>query len=193
MLETKEMFKESEGWELVPDEDDFWCPSNEGDWVAGIYVKKEDDVGINHATVYTLNNTEGENKIFGTFGLNKKMAGIPIGYEVGIIYKGEKPSKPPKKPFKLFEVHKRKIDNHDEAIPPASSDIKNTLGDVDDPESRQAIIDYTDIYKSENHGKEPKPQDIINLAETDPEMSDMQVLGIKTQLAKDHKNKKAKT
>ena len=31
------------------------------------------------------------------------MADVPIGYEVGIIYEGEKPSTPPKKTIQTFQ------------------------------------------------------------------------------------------
>ena len=123
MVETKERFREEDGWEKIPDEDDFWCPCDEGDWIAGIYKLKEEDVGRNHANVYTLANTEGEFRIFGTVGLNKKMDSIPIGYEVGIIYKGEKPSQPPKKPFKLFEVSKREVEHSEDTEVPKENPL----------------------------------------------------------------------
>ncbi len=118
MSETKELFKEAEGWEKIPDLDSFWCPTGKGDMVQGIYIKKEENVGRNHAEVYTLKEGEVENKIFGTVGLIKKMEEVPIGYEVGIIYQGEKPSTPPKKPFKIFDVFKRKIDTEEEEQSP---------------------------------------------------------------------------
>jgi len=115
-MEAIERFREKDGWIKVPDLDDLWCPTNVGDSVEGVYIKKEENVGRNHATMYTLKDIDGmENKIFGTVGLNKKMADIPIGYEVGIIYKGEKPSAPPKKAFKIFDVFYREIGNTDTA------------------------------------------------------------------------------
>ena len=190
---VEERFRVEEGWEEIPDEDDFWCPCDKGDWIAGIYTKKEEDVGRNHANVYTLSNTEGEHRIFGTVGLNKKMDGIPIGeYEVGIIYQGEKPSQPPKKPFKLFQVHKRKLDATDGATPPApSGELKSPgkaeLADADDSDAQNTIENYEDIYKSNNFGEKPTAQDIINLAETDPDLDQVDLSRVKAQLARNIK------
>jgi hypothetical protein len=110
----EDIFKPEEGWLKVPDLDDMWCPTQIGDYVAGVYINKEENVGRNHATMYTLKDSKGiENKIFGTVGLNKKMLDIPIGSEVGIMYNGEKPSTPPKKPYKLFDVVHREIGSTD--------------------------------------------------------------------------------
>ena len=50
---------------------------------------------------------KGEVDVFGSTVLDNKFKDIPLGYEVKIVYQGEKPSTPPKKPFKLFQVFKR--------------------------------------------------------------------------------------
>ena len=106
-MSKKIEFKEEDGWEEIEDMDEFFTFEKVGDSVHGIYIAKEANVGRNKADVYVLKSGPVEHKIFGTVGLKKKMADVPIGYEVGIIYEGEKPSTPPKKPYKLFRVFKR--------------------------------------------------------------------------------------
>ena len=105
---SKVEFKAEDGWEEMPDfENDTWCPKKKGDHLRGIYTNKRMNVGVNRANLYTIKNAEGEWVVFGTEALNNKLKNVPIGYEVGIIYMGEKPSKPPKKPFKMFRVFRR--------------------------------------------------------------------------------------
>jgi hypothetical protein len=64
---------------------------------------------------------------------------------------------------------------------------KSELADADDREAQNTIENYEDIYKSNNPGKEPKPQDIINMAETDLDLSDVELSRIKVQLARNIK------
>jgi hypothetical protein len=55
-----------------------------------------------------LDTKKGEMDVFGSTVLDNKFKDIPLGCEVKIVYQGEKPSTPPKKPFKLFQVFIRK-------------------------------------------------------------------------------------
>lgn len=97
-------------WEEVKDvEEQVWRPEAIGEEIVGKYVRREEDVGIYHSTKYTLETANGEVDVFGSAVLDNKFKDIQLGYEVKIVYQGEKPSKPPKKPFKMFQVFKRKI------------------------------------------------------------------------------------
>jgi hypothetical protein len=98
-------------WEEVKDPEDIWRPEAIGEEISGIYLRKEDNVGIYHGNKYTLETDDGEVDVFGSAVLDKKFEDVPIGYEVKIVYQGEKPSKPPKKPFKLFQVFKRPVND----------------------------------------------------------------------------------
>ena len=103
-------FKESDGW--VPVETtvgNLWCPDKPGDHIQGIYLSKRENVGINHSTVYNIKNEKGEFLVFGTKALLNAFKQIKVGNEVGIVYKGDKPSQPPKKPYKLFNVFQRPV------------------------------------------------------------------------------------
>lgn len=190
---VKSNFNESDGWIQIPDMDSFWCPSDNGDTLQGIYTKKEENIGRNHAEVYTLKQGDVEYKIFGTVGLIRKMEEIPIGYEVGIVYKGEKPSTPPKKPFKLFDIYKRQLDSKDGFKTEISTNNRSTIpeksemADGDDPEAQNTINNYEEIFKENNHDIKPETTDIIHLAETDPELNEMELSRIKAQLARNIK------
>ena len=100
--------KKDDRWEEVKDpEDEIWRPEAIGDEISGKYIHKEEDVGVYHSNKYTLETDKGEVEVFGSTVLDSKFKDINLGCEVKIIYQGEKPSTPPKKPFKLFQVFKR--------------------------------------------------------------------------------------
>ena len=102
-------FKESEGWDEVDTtEKNRWSPKQIGDSIQGIYLTKKTNVGSYSSIVYVIKNEDGQFDVMGTTGLNNAFKSIPTGYEVAIIYKGEKPSKPPRNPYKIFQVFKRK-------------------------------------------------------------------------------------
>lgn len=85
-----------------------WTPDVKGDEIVGIYTKRRDNVGVRDYTFYTLELEGGENKdILGTTLLNQMMDQVSLGWEVRIVYQGEKPPTPPHKPLKLFDVYRR--------------------------------------------------------------------------------------
>ncbi len=107
--------------------------------------------------------------------------------------KGTKPTADPKKrPFKIYDIEvfiapshpkfKEYTEYENEEEEPKSAG-KAGLADADDREAQNTIENYQDIYKSNNHGNEPKPQDIINMAESDPDLTDVELSRIKVQLA----------
>ena len=102
-------FKESEGWDEVDTKDqNRWSPEQVGDSIQGIYLTKKTNVGSYNSIVYVIKNENGQFDVMGTTGLNNAFKSIPTGYEVAIIFKGEKPTRPPKNPYKIFQVFKRK-------------------------------------------------------------------------------------
>ena len=84
-----------------------WTPETKGDEIVGCYCKRRDNVGVRNYTFYTLD-VDGEQKdVLGTTLLNQLMDQVPVGWEVRIVYQGTKPSDPPHKPLKLFDVFRR--------------------------------------------------------------------------------------
>lgn len=94
-----------------------WKFENEGDFIQGIYVQKNTEVGVNNANLYVLE-VEGKLKsIWGSTVLDNKMVDpkIEIGDTIRITYEGE--NKKPK--YHKFKVEK---DFPDEDIPDAVDD-----------------------------------------------------------------------
>ncbi len=147
MSEVK--FKASEGWEEMPDfENDTWCPKKKGDQLQGIYINKRENVGVNRANMYTIKNEEGEWVVFGTEALNNKLKNVQIGYEVGIIYQGEKPTKPPKKPFKMFQVFRRAPGSKVKKAKPKQPEMN-----LEDDSKTWAIVEGISLKLEDKHEK----------------------------------------
>ena len=93
MTETKEKKKV---WVKMPSKNGVWKAKKKGDEIIGKYLKKiPTDFRGRPNLKYCLEsnnplNVGGKVTIYGTDGLNNGMADIPIGYQVRIIYKGEK-------------------------------------------------------------------------------------------------------
>ena len=95
---VKKMHNKRNDWEEIKDlEDEIWRPEAIGDEISGKYIRREEDVGMYHSTKYTLDTEKGEVDVFGLTVLDNKFKDIPLGYEVKIIYQGEKPQYASKK------------------------------------------------------------------------------------------------
>jgi len=200
MAETKEQ-KE---WVKIPDESIVWRPEQPGEEVVGKYIKKESAPYKGRPNCkYTIlpekAATDEDNvSVYGTVGLRRKMEKVPEGYNVKIVYLGEKPSSDPvKKPFKLFDVFAwmskedpvyKKLYPEGETPPEGSP----TLAGNDDPEALNMIEHYEQVIK-EKKGKnyEPTAWEIINLAEAE-ELDADDMARIKVQLAELIKQEKIK-
>jgi hypothetical protein len=190
LQEIEEMFSKEKGWNEIEDKTGCWKPKGIGDYITGIYTGIKTNVGKHHSEVYLIKSGEIEYKVFETEQLKQKMEDVPIGYEVVLIYKGSKKSPAPKSPFKMFDVKKREPSEENlspEAEIAADKKDSPTLADADDPATINTIEIYEDIYKSEHFDKKPTCDEIIQLAETDPDLSKEDVTKIKVQLAKDKK------
>ncbi|MCE7697827.1 MAG: hypothetical protein K8E24_002985 [Methanobacterium paludis] len=150
------MVNKNEGWEEVNDVNSVWRPEATGEEIIGVYKSKETDVGQYKSNIYTLETDDGEREVYGSKGLDGKFADIPIGYEVRIVYKGEKPMAPPKKPFKMFQVFKRPGNG--------SSGSPQMMG-KEDPEA-ETIIQMLEEEISAKHKGNVKPslEETVDLA-----------------------------
>ncbi len=185
-------------WVKIPKKSGTWKGINPGDELIGTYIKKlPDSFRGAPKTKYCFATThpqaiDGKIIVYGTEGINSQLEDELIGCEIKITYKGTQPTADPKKrPFKIYDIEAFLTPSHpkfkeyteydDEEEPKGPG--KSELADVDDSEAQNTIENYADIYKSNNNGKEPKPQDIINMAESDPDLTDVELSKIKVQLA----------
>ena len=185
-------------WVKIPKKRGTWKGINPDDELIGTYLKKlPDSFRGAPKTKYCFATThpqavDGKIIVYGTEGINSQLEDELIGCEIKITYKGTQPTADPKKrPFKIYDIEaflapshpkfKEYTEYNDEEEP--KSPGKSELADADDSEAQNTIENYADIYKSNNHGKEPKPQDIINIAESNPDLTDVELSRIKVQLA----------
>lgn len=153
-------------WEEIKEPESIWRAEAVGDEISGKYIAKEEDVGIYHSKKYTLETSDGEIDVFGSVGLDDKFKEIPLGYEVKIVYQGEKPSKPPKKAFKVFQVFKRPANDEtaEDKVEDSNEEEKEVfMNPDDDPGARDLINDITNAMIEEH--RDPKtPEDILKEA-----------------------------
>lgn len=81
-----------------------WTYHNEGDFVEGVLVDVQDDVGQNKSKMYTIETKDGILNIWGSTILDARMPLVKLGEKVKITYKGLGVSKAGKNPPKIFKV-----------------------------------------------------------------------------------------
>ena len=86
-----------------------WTYEKDGDFIEGILVNKQSDVGVHKSMLYSVETSEGVKNIWGAAILDERMACVNTGEEVRITYKGVGEEKKGKNPAKIFrvEVNKR--------------------------------------------------------------------------------------
>lgn len=81
-----------------------WKPENDGDFVEGILVKKEEGVGENKSMLYNLETSEGLKTVWGSAILDSRMTFVKVGAKVKITFKGLAEKTTGKNPAKIFKV-----------------------------------------------------------------------------------------
>ena len=81
-----------------------WKPENEGDFIEGILLKSEKEVGENKSMLYHLESEDGLKAVWGSVVLDQRMAFINIGSKIRITFKGLGEKVGGKNAPKLFKV-----------------------------------------------------------------------------------------
>lgn len=82
-----------------------WKPENANDFIEGILVRTQEDVGENKSMLYGLETPEGVRSIWGSAVLDERMAFVKVGDKVKITFKGlAKEKKSGRNPAKIFKV-----------------------------------------------------------------------------------------
>ena len=81
-----------------------WTYENEGDFIEGILVGKEDEVGENKSWMYDIETPEGVKNVWGSAILDSRMKFVKIGNKLKITYKGLGEPKAGRSPPKIFKV-----------------------------------------------------------------------------------------
>lgn len=81
-----------------------WTYEEDGDFIEGILVSVQKDVGPNEAMLYSLETTEGVKVVWGATILDQRMALVNVGEKVKITYKGLAEPKAGKQAAKIFKI-----------------------------------------------------------------------------------------
>lgn len=97
-------YKESTG--------NFWKPTKEEDFVEGLYVNKEENVGQNSSNIYYIEQLKDHEmiQIWGTTILDQRMAPVKVGQQVRITYKGKGEKKGGKQAPHIWKVEYKDAD-----------------------------------------------------------------------------------
>ena len=87
-----------------------WIPKTEGEFIEGILLFSQADVGVNKSMIYNIETEEGIKSVWGSVILDSKMALVKVGEKIKITYLGKaKEKKGGKNPAKLFKVEIDKV------------------------------------------------------------------------------------
>ena len=83
---------------------EIWTYEKDGDFIEGILVNKDSEVGENKSWMYNLETSEGVKNIWGSAILDSRMKFVKVGSKIKITYKGLGESKKGKQAPKIFKV-----------------------------------------------------------------------------------------
>lgn len=87
--------------EITPGE---WKFSEEGDFIEGVLVQKQENIGVNDSMLYSVENADGIKNVWGSAILDSRMAFVKVGEKVKITFKGLGEAKGGHNAPKIFKV-----------------------------------------------------------------------------------------
>jgi hypothetical protein len=88
-----------------------WTYEKDGDFIEGILVSVQEDVGVNKSMLYSIETPEGVKSVWGATILDSRMALVKVGDKIKITFKGKAEAKKGKNSAKVFKVEVDKIEN----------------------------------------------------------------------------------
>lgn len=84
-----------------------WKPEKEDDFVEGVLISKESDVGVNKSMLYHLEQKDNKPMaVWGSTVLDTKMSVINVGEQIKIVYLGLGKAQKGQNAPKLFDVYR---------------------------------------------------------------------------------------
>ena len=83
---------------------EMWTYNNDGDFIEGVVLNKESEVGENKSWLYSIETLKGVESVWGSAVLDSRMALVKIGSKVKITYKGLGEAKSGRNAPKIFKV-----------------------------------------------------------------------------------------
>jgi hypothetical protein len=95
------------GW--IENTGNTWKPEKKDDQITGVLTAIKTDIGQNASMMYMVEESQSHETVgvWGSTILDSRMAGVKIGEEVKIVYKGLGDKKPGQNPPKLWQVFHR--------------------------------------------------------------------------------------
>ena len=87
-----------------------WTYQNDGDFIEGVLVQKQKDIGVNDSMLYSIETSEDVKNVWGAAILDSRMAFVNVGEKVKITFKGLGEAKPGKNAPKIFKVEVDKLE-----------------------------------------------------------------------------------
>ena len=81
-----------------------WTYEKDGDFIEGVLVAFQKDVGVNKSMLYSIETPGGVKSVWGAAILDSRMNLVKQGDKVRITYKGLAEAKGGKNPAKIFKV-----------------------------------------------------------------------------------------
>ena len=81
-----------------------WKPEKDGDFLEGVLVRVQENVGVNNSRLFSIENPEGVKNLWGSALLDSRLALVSVGSKVRITFKGLAEAKSGKNPAKIFKV-----------------------------------------------------------------------------------------
>ena len=82
----------------------FFTYEEEGDFIEGILVQKQEHIGANDSWLYSIETLDGVKNVWGSAILDSKLTFVKVGDKVKITYKGLGEAKEGRSPPKIFKV-----------------------------------------------------------------------------------------
>jgi len=81
-----------------------WTYKEDGDFIEGVLVQVQNNVGPNSSMLYSIETSEGIKNVWGTTLLDSRMSLTKVSDKVKITYKGLAEATGGKNPAKIFKV-----------------------------------------------------------------------------------------
>jgi hypothetical protein len=83
---------------------EMWQFATDGDFIEGVLIRKQSDVGSNNSKMYSIETSEGIKNVWGSAILDSRMDLVKEGSKITITYKGLGKAKPGHNAPKIFKV-----------------------------------------------------------------------------------------
>ena len=81
-----------------------WTYENDGDFIEGVVVRVQNDIGPNKSKLYSIETPNGLKSVWWATLLDSRMALVCVGAKVKKTYKGKAEATAGKNPAKIFKV-----------------------------------------------------------------------------------------